>query len=264
LESHEPEPSYYEVALTNRQVVTGFVILLACLFAAFLSGVWLGKGGAETPSAAATVAQATPDAAQTPVEQLSFFNNRDATKRVGREPARPDAATPPEARPKEPAPADTEAEKLRQTLEAEMAAHRDAGKPAPEPEASTAAPGTRIRRDAAADAAAPTAKPEVPAPAPRQAEASTSTGGATTSSDSPAAAPIWIQVYSSTNGSNAENLAAKLRRSSFKALVLEAEGSGEKIYRVRVGPYARREDADRAAARLRREFRLDTWITDQP
>ena len=37
------EPSYYEVALTNRQVLVAFVALLVCLLAAFLSGVWVGQ-----------------------------------------------------------------------------------------------------------------------------------------------------------------------------------------------------------------------------
>ena len=40
-ESHEP--SYYEIALTNRQVVVAFVILLVCLLSAFFSGVWIGR-----------------------------------------------------------------------------------------------------------------------------------------------------------------------------------------------------------------------------
>ncbi len=37
------EPSYYEIALTNRQVVVAFVILLTCVVAAFFSGVWIGR-----------------------------------------------------------------------------------------------------------------------------------------------------------------------------------------------------------------------------
>ncbi|HEY8021186.1 MAG TPA: hypothetical protein VIH93_08800, partial [Thermoanaerobaculia bacterium] len=41
------EPSYYEIALTNRQVVVAFVVLLVCLLSAFFSGVWIGRGSAE-------------------------------------------------------------------------------------------------------------------------------------------------------------------------------------------------------------------------
>ena len=42
--SVDHESSYYEIALTNRQVLTIFVVLLTCLVAAFLSGVWVGRG----------------------------------------------------------------------------------------------------------------------------------------------------------------------------------------------------------------------------
>src|SRR6202158_3509256 len=44
--SSSHEPSYYEIALTNRQVVVAFVILLTCVVAAFFSGVWIGRESA--------------------------------------------------------------------------------------------------------------------------------------------------------------------------------------------------------------------------
>ncbi|MBZ0114499.1 MAG: hypothetical protein K8J08_18695, partial [Thermoanaerobaculia bacterium] len=42
--SNVEESSYYEIALTNRQVMVAFVILLVCVLAAFFGGVWVGKG----------------------------------------------------------------------------------------------------------------------------------------------------------------------------------------------------------------------------
>jgi len=41
--SEPHEPSYYEIALTNRQVVVAFVILLVCLLSAFFSGEGPGR-----------------------------------------------------------------------------------------------------------------------------------------------------------------------------------------------------------------------------
>ena len=41
--SQSHEPSYYEIALTNRQVLVVFVVLLVCIVAAFFSGVWVGQ-----------------------------------------------------------------------------------------------------------------------------------------------------------------------------------------------------------------------------
>jgi DedD protein len=259
LEAHEHEPSYYEVALTNRQVVSGFVILLVCLFGAFLAGVWLGRGGDDggARSAAATPPpQAAPGEKR--LEQLTFFGDRDAA------PPRPAPAAPAIAAPKPPeraapTPAELEAEKLRQTLEAEMAQHRadavsaTAEATAPPPAAPV---GTRLRRKQEraepAAASAPAAAPVAAAPA------------AAAPAASAAAAPIWIQVYSSSNGAKAQELAGRLRQSAFQVVVLEAAGGGGATYRVRVGPYAARADADRAASRLRRDYRLDTWVTDQP
>ena len=40
--------------------------------------------------------------------------------------------------------------------------------------------------------------------------------------------------------------------------------NGATNYRVRVGAYGERAKADAAAARLRREYRLETWVTDSP
>jgi cell division septation protein DedD len=71
--SESQEPSYYEIALTNRQVLVAFVVLLACVLLAFFAGVWVGKG---SPAAATEAAEPAPE--PTPVagepEELSFFN----------------------------------------------------------------------------------------------------------------------------------------------------------------------------------------------
>jgi cell division septation protein DedD len=169
-----------------------------------------------------------------------------------------------------PTAAELEAERLRKTLEAEMALNRTAPAEAPagEPAPSSAAPGTRVRRRAEAEpspAAASLPEPIEAAPATGSASASPQTPAAARAPAAAAApAPTWIQVYSSTNGGNAQGLAARLRRGGFQVVVLEARSGGAVTYRVRVGPYPARAAADAAAARLRRDFRLDTWVTDQP
>ncbi|MCM2269907.1 MAG: hypothetical protein NDJ75_07385, partial [Thermoanaerobaculia bacterium] len=157
MEAHEHEPSYYEVALTNRQVVTGFVLLLVCLFVAFLSGVWLGQGSGGSTAAAAPAGGATPEAGSAKLEQLSFFGGSAASAPAVASPAAaPPASTPPpRAAPPAPVraaptPAEVEAEKLRQTLEAEMAQHRTDLAAAETPAAAPAPAGTRVRRETAA------------------------------------------------------------------------------------------------------------------
>jgi len=255
MDPYDREASYYEISLTNRQVVTGFVILLACLFAAFLSGVWIGQGGTGSAAPGPQIAESTPPPAapgSERLEQLTFFGEKER-------PASTVAPEPSTAAPSRPTAAEREAEKLRRTLEEEMAANRaaEAEPPAaPVAAATTPAPGTRVRRE---PALAPPAEPEpTRAPAPA---AVTPAAPAATSAAMPA---TWIQVYSSNNGARAREITERLRRSGFEVRTLETEIGGSTAYRVRVGPYAARTEADRAAARLRREFRLDTWVTDQP
>jgi cell division septation protein DedD len=280
VESSEPrEPSYYEVALTNRQVLVAFVVLLICLLAAFLSGVWVGRGPAPPPRVAkAAPAPAAAEPGAPPLEQLTFF----ADKNAGR-PAKT-AETPAAKAPA--AAADSATETMRKTLEAEMAAHREgtgaapagaaaAGAQAP-PAAPAAAvplvPGARATQTPATAAPARAAEPTV-AGAP---DAKTAKAPAAAPAKSEAAAPakapdaaspgatIWIQVYSSTNGVRANEIAASLRKAKYKVTVEQTSKDGQTTYRVRVGPYTTKAKADAAATRLRREQKLDTWVTDTP
>ena len=78
------------------------------------------------------------------------------------------------------------------------------------------------------------------------------------------AGKTFVQVYSSTNAARAQEIVAQLRKAGFAVVVAETPKGGGTNSRVRVGPYADRAKADAAANRLRREFRLETWVTDSP
>lgn len=296
--SETREPSYYEVALTNRQVLVAFVVLLTCLLGAFLSGVWVGKG-AETGQAATPVVPSPAEAE--PIEQLSFFGREPGTRTAAR-PAESGAEGTSPARPASPAPVapspatsirspatsaepaessassassasseDSAAERMRRTLEAEMAAHREPAPPASAPaEGPTSEPtseprtaGERTRR-ASAEPATRAAAPA--SPAPPAAAASTAVAASPTSSGT---GRVWIQVYSSSNGERAREIVAQLRSAGFPVVLSEAPkpgatGAAATTFRVRVGPYDLRPRAEKTAQRLRREHRLDTWVTDAP
>jgi cell division septation protein DedD len=246
--SESREPSYYEVALTNRQVLVAFVALLICLLAAFLSGVWIGRGGG-TGQPPPRVAQATPVPEAT-LEQLTFFTEKEPGARTGarREEPRPAATAPPATPTPLPAPGavredPTGGEAMRRNIEEQVAAARE---PAPTIAVVTPAP-TR------SSPPRPTPPPTAPA------AAATPAAGAASS-----AAPFFVQVYSSTNGARAREIVAQLRKAGFKVQLSESARAGATNYRVRVGPYGSREGAQAPAERLRREFRLDTWVTDTP
>ncbi len=72
------EASYYEIALTNRQVLVAFVILLVCMLTSFFAGLWAGRGGipAASPDPVETLAEPSP----TPddgLEEFTFFSETD-------------------------------------------------------------------------------------------------------------------------------------------------------------------------------------------
>ncbi len=261
-ESHEP--SYYEVALTNRQVLIAFVVLLTSIVAAFLSGVWIGRGGSAPAGPTAGIIEASA-ATDPPLEQLTFFNGKEPGARTAGSAAAPapaaaapaagarsETATPPTA---DAAAEESATEAMRQNLDATMAANRTVPPPAT-PGAPAAAPaGTR----------APAQAPPAAVPAATTKPVATKPAATKPGTTKPAiAGKIFVQVYSSTNAARAKEIVAQLRKAGFGVAVAETPKGGGTNHRVRVGPFAERAKADAAAVRLRRDFRLETWVTDSP
>ncbi|HEX5108906.1 MAG TPA: SPOR domain-containing protein [Vicinamibacterales bacterium] len=108
----------------------------------------------------------------------------------------------------------------------------------PEPAAS---PAPRAPAPAPASVAA---KPPPPATPPRD-----------------AAARKWVvQVASGANRASAESFAGRLKSKGYDAFVSSPEGGGQ--YRVRVGPFDKKSDADAVAGRLKKEGKYkDLWVT---
>jgi len=101
--SEPHEPSYYEIALTNRQVTVAFVILLVCLVGAFFSGVWVGRSGAES-SAAKLVPAPQATNGQAPLEELHFFSDTAKAEKAPAVAPEPTAAASPTLGPLAPSP----------------------------------------------------------------------------------------------------------------------------------------------------------------
>ncbi|MBK1694225.1 hypothetical protein CKO09_05660 [Chromatium weissei] len=73
-----------------------------------------------------------------------------------------------------------------------------------------------------------------------------------------------IQVASLGNEQTATELQNKLRKAGFAAFIEKAEVRGKQYYRVRVGPNNSRDSAERAASKLRRQQKLETFIQRRP
>ena len=78
-----------------------------------------------------------------------------------------------------------------------------------------------------------------------------------------AAGRFAVQVGAFADGDAAELLADSLRAKGYAVYVAAGIGAGSPRWRVRVGPLASREEADGAAARLKREETLPTWVLDE-
>jgi cell division septation protein DedD len=115
--------------------------------------------------------------------------------------------------------------------------------PAPETESSSREADEDSRPETAS-----TASSRVSPPSPANAAASQGSG-------------VHIQVLATKDAAAARALRDRLSSHGFKASIAAGtSSSGAGISKVRVGPYASRAEAERAAKRLRAEEGLRTWI----
>ncbi|HYH45304.1 MAG TPA: SPOR domain-containing protein [Thermoanaerobaculia bacterium] len=238
------EPSYYEIALTNRQVVVAFVILLLCLVSAFFSGLWIGRES--SARAQERIVRDVPPSPAAPQEgqaldELAFFE--DEQKPGSGETAVPDAT---------PAPAqDT-------TLLEDFG-----GEPDEVTEPDPDLPEGRRRRGSDRDAAGEEDGEEIaaaatPTPAPTPARAA----AAATPEPRIAAGQVVIQVFSSPEQDQAEKVRDRLLSGGHKAYLSPVQVSGRTMHRVRIGPFSSRGDAQKVAEQVRKGYKLDTWVTE--
>ncbi len=126
--------------------------------------------------------------------------------------------------------------------------------PESEPEAEVQAGPAAAESSVQPTAAAEPAAPEQP-PAPQVPVAE------------PAAGPLgsWVvQVGSFSNESNAVGLRDKLRQGGFTTQVEKVRVSGKTHYRVRVGPFLERDEAEQKRNQLADKFKLSGRVLSYP
>ena len=97
----------------------------------------------------------------------------------------------------------------------------------------------------------------------RSAEPLPGAGASSAQTPAPAkgAGGFWVQVLSTTSEREAKSRRNFFSGHGYRAVVSSAHGpKGPVLYRVRVGPYASREEASRAAEGLERKEKAKTWI----
>jgi DedD protein len=251
------EPSYYEIALTNRQVVVAFVILLLCLVSAFFSGLWIGRESAAR--AQEQIVRNTPPTPAEPqegqaLEEFRFFED-DQEKGTTPAPAPPKqaAATPTPT----PAAEDT-------TLLDDLGGGGDEEAVAdPDLPEGRRRHGRRGRNAAQGDEEEVAAvTPATPVPSPSPTPARPAIPRPAVSSPRVANGQLVIQVFSTADVDQAESVRGRLVKGGHKAYLSPVQVGGRTMYRVRIGPFDTRDQAQKVAEQVRKGYKLDTWVTE--
>ncbi len=249
------ERSYYEIALTNSQVLSALAVLLLCLLGSFVAGMWVAREAVEPQvSLAAGGETGVETATSTEAEggEFQFFRRQGAEAEASDVPADGNGAdraqrtiapvevaqtpTPRSTQPRSTQPQPTESSR---------------------PEASASSTRARPEREPARRSPAPaTAEPERPRVTQAVAQQP-----ATSTTSAQLADMLVIQVLSSSDQAQADKVAEQLKSSGYRAFLSSAEVEGRTMYRVRVGPYSDQAQAEDAAQKIKRQFRLNTWIT---
>jgi DedD protein len=243
------DDGFHEIQLSGKQLVFLFMMTTAVSVVIFLCGVLVGRGvrnerageptdAALTRPASAPVAgtQALPPAGQaqlpTPVTEQA------GAKAAPAEPPSP--------------PGDDELT-YRKRLESEKA-----------PAEKLKAQGTTARTDARPQPVNPeTVRPEPP-PTPKSAPAASAAKGATETPATAGARPgRWVvQLVALRDRGAASSIVQRLSGKGYPAFIVNPAGSASsQIFKVQVGRYDDRGEAEQVARRLEKEEKFNPWIS---
>lgn len=225
---------YYEIQLTNKQLVFYFLAGATGLILSFLAGVMVGRGvdqsAGEVQAARPPVAEERVVTEETPKPVPSAAGDLTYAQRL-------------------------ESDKTDDGLE-KAKGGTSAARPAravTPPVTTAAAPATTT------PAAPPVTVAAVPRPAPPKPAAAAAAkpvkgpGGPIVASGN-----FTIQVGAFKDKASADSVVARLKNKGFAAYVVAPEGEG--LFNVRVGNFAARPEAEHISARLRDEEKFKPFI----
>lgn len=231
--THPAEDGFHEIQLTGKQLVFLFMATTVVAVVIFLCGVLVGRG-VRAERALADASSAAPSGAETP----------------------PPAAPPTQS--SEPSPATGEDLSYAKRLQGDDPKEQlKSGAQASTPE-TTAEPPTPGDAEAEKPATKPAEKPKAPQPAPRTAPAP-----APAASAAPVSGAGWVvQVAALRDRAAAVSIVQRLTRKGYQAFIVEpSRGAPAPGFRVRVGPFQDRGQAEQASRRLEREDQFKPFIT---
>jgi cell division septation protein DedD len=250
------DDGFREIQLNGKQLVFLFMAATVVSVVIFLCGVLVGRGARPASADPATVASAESAVTEIPIETPA--------------PA-PQATTQPEVAEPPPTPADelTYYERLEkdkppaETLKPQESQRKKPAPVPPAPATSRTTPPAVAQTTAPAAAPAPvTSTPTTPVSAPPPPPSATPPPTAVSTSGEPGGPGYVVQVAALQVRGEADTIAKRLSGKGYPAYVTApASGASAPIYRVRVGKYKSRREAEQVAARLEKEEQFKPWIS---
>jgi cell division protein FtsN len=243
------DDGFREIQLNGKQLVFLFMAVTVVLVVTFLTGVLVGRGvRAERVAEQQTEALSEAPAEPPRGEVAPTAEGGDPTKA-----ANPPAETTEEPQPQSATPPVDE--------QPPVAVNRD-----PKPEASSASKPkpTETARASVPAAPAPAKTPQPAAAAPSKPPApnavTTPAPAAAATTSATARTGYAVQVAAVNAKGEADSIAKRLSGKGYSAYVEDPKGS-QKMYRVRVGTFKTRREAQTTADRLKKEENFKPWVT---
>lgn len=235
--------THYQLSFTVRQGLLLFVALLGALGVAYLFGLLTGLSGRTAdatggapPSGTPGVEGAVVPASPTPVPEATPAGEALELPRPVRGVSPPGGA-------RRAAPASS-------ASSTSLAAAPPTA--VPSPPLPTPSPGLQLFEDEGG--------PE-PTPAPAPPSASRRPRGEKPAVARAPASSFWVQALSASSEKEARALRQRLESHGYPVAVVPGTGpSGKRVFRVRAGPYGSREEAERAAAKLKAREKVQPWV----
>jgi DedD protein len=274
------EDGFHEIQLNGKQLVFLFMAATVVSVVIFLCGVLVGRGVRTAVSAAdeARALSEEPAAALSPapfsesdsgevapgtdprtapappaVDDLTYFSRLEQSTQPAAEELKPAAIQPAASTPPASTPPPQRRAAAPEGARSSAPARQAPGGQAPGGQAPAATAGQTARPPQREPAPVPpreTPSPPVPAE---------SAGAAQTAS---APSGDWVvQVAALNVRSEAEAVARRFASRGYAAFVATPGTGTSNVFRVRIGPFRTRNEADSIAVRLEKEERIKPWVT---
>lgn len=250
------DDGFHEIQLNGKQLVFLFMAATVVSVVIFLCGVLVGRGVPYARGSVADASTAVPGADTLPQQPASA----PAPPAAGSDPT---AAAPP-------TPADdltyfnrlekptASAEHLKSEKDRNAAAPTRAAKePAPPPSAPAKESSPAPTKESTRAATTPPPAAATPPPAPATARAD----GAPVAASEPSGQGFAVQIAALNVRGEADAIARRLSSKGYAAYVLSPADGTPAVYRVRVGKFPTRREAENIAAKLQKEEQFKPWVT---